>query len=49
MTRVDFMKDAPKKYFRRTPRNEFRLKTGYIVKYNGCKKDENGNIMEVYA
>ncbi|GHV39578.1 glutamine--tRNA ligase [Bacteroidia bacterium] len=47
--RDDFMEDAPKKYFRLTPGNEVRLKNAYIVKCTGCKKDEAGNITEVYA
>ena len=45
----DFMEDAPKKYFRMTPGNEVRLKNAYIVKCTGCKKDENGEVIEVYA
>ena len=45
----DFMEEAPKKYFRMTPGNEVRLKNAYIVKCTGCKKDENGNVVEVYA
>jgi glutaminyl-tRNA synthetase len=45
----DFMEDAPKKYFRMTPGNEVRLKNAYIVKCKGCKKDENGEVVEVYA
>src|SRR5690554_964884 len=47
--RDDFMEDAPKKYFRLTPGNEVRLKSAYIVKCTGCKKDDEGNILEVYA
>lgn len=47
--RDDFMEDAPRKYFRLTPGNEVRLKNAYIVKCTGCKKDENGNVTEVYA
>lgn len=47
--RDDFMEDAPKKYFRLTPGQEVRLKNAYIVKCTGCKKDENGNVTEVYA
>lgn len=47
--RDDFMEDAPKKYFRLTPGNEVRLKNAYIVKCTGCKKDEAGNVTEVYA
>ena len=49
MEREDFMEDAPKKYFRLTPGNEVRLKSAYIVKCTGCKKDENGEITEVYC
>ena len=45
----DFMEDAPKKYFRMTPGNEVRLKNAYIVKCTSCKKDENGEVVEVYA
>ena len=45
----DFMEDAPKKYFRMTPGNEVRLKNAYIVKCTGCKKDENGEVVEIYA
>ena len=49
MEREDFMEDAPKKYFRMTPGQEGRLKNAYIVKCTGCKKDENGEITEVYC
>lgn len=47
--REDFMEDAPKKFFRMTPGKEVRLKNAYIVMCTGCKKDENGNIEEIYA
>lgn len=47
--RDDFMEEAPKKYFRLTPGNEVRLKHAYIVKCTGCKYDEAGNLLEVYA
>jgi glutaminyl-tRNA synthetase len=47
--REDFMEDAPKKFFRMTPGQEVRLKNAYIVKCTGCKKDANGNILEIYA
>lgn len=47
--REDFMEDAPKKYFRLTPGREVRLKNAYIVNCTGCKKDNEGNIVEVYA
>lgn len=49
MEREDFMEDAPKKFFRMTPGQEVRLKNAYIVKCTGCKKDENGNVVEVYC
>ncbi len=49
MEREDFMEDAPKKYFRMTPGQEVRLKNAYIVKCIGCKKDEAGEIVEVYC
>ena len=47
--RDDFMEDAPKKYFRLTPGQEVRLKYAYIVKCTGCKYDDEGNVIEVYA
>lgn len=47
--RDDFMEEAPKKYFRLTPGGEVRLKNAYIVRCTGCKKDADGNILEVYA
>ncbi|MDO4695636.1 glutamine--tRNA ligase/YqeY domain fusion protein [Porphyromonas sp.] len=47
--REDFMEDAPKKYFRLTPGQEVRLRCAYIIKCTGCKKDAEGNIIEVYA
>ena len=47
--REDFMEDAPSKYFRLTPGREVRLKSAYIVLCTGCKKDENGNVEEVYC
>ena len=49
MERDDFMEDAPKKFFRMTPGKEVRLKNAYIVKCTGCKKDDDGNIVEIYA
>nr|WP_316620573.1 glutamine--tRNA ligase/YqeY domain fusion protein [uncultured Ruminococcus sp.] len=45
----DFMEEPIKKYQRLYPGNEVRLKSAYIVKCTGCKKDENGNVTEVYA
>lgn len=45
----DFMKEPKKGYFRLFPGNEVRLKSTYVVKCTGCKTDENGNVLEVYA
>ncbi len=45
----DFMEEPVKGYFRLFPGNEVRLKTTYIVRCTGCKKDENGKVVEVYA
>ncbi len=45
----DFMETPVKGYFRMFPNNEVRLKTAYVVRCTGCKKDENGNVIEVYA
>ncbi|MDR0394671.1 MAG: glutamine--tRNA ligase/YqeY domain fusion protein [Tannerella sp.] len=45
----DFMEDAPKKYFRLTPGQEVRLRCAYIIKCTGCKKNEAGEVTEVYA
>lgn len=45
----DFMEEPAKKYFRMYPGNEVRLKSAYVVKCIGCKKDESGKITEVYA
>ncbi len=45
----DFMEEPIKGYQRLYPGNEVRLKSAYIVKCTGCKKDEEGNVVEVYA
>ena len=45
----DYMDEPVKGYFRMFPGNEVRLKTTYIVKCTGCKRDENGELLEVYA
>jgi glutaminyl-tRNA synthetase len=47
--REDFNENPPKGYFRMSPDKEVRLKNAYIVKCTGCKKDENGNVVEVYC
>lgn len=46
---TDFLEDAPKKFFRMTHGQEVRLKSAYIVKCTGCRKDEAGNVVEVFA
>ena len=43
----DFMEVPEKKYMRMFPGNEVRLKSAYIVRCDGCEKDENGNITSV--
>ncbi len=45
----DFMEEPVKGYQRLYPGNEVRLKSTYIVKCTGCKKDDEGNVIEVYA
>lgn len=47
--KTDFMESPVKGYFRLFPGGEVRLKSTYIVKCTGCKKDESGEIIEVYA
>lgn len=46
---TDFLEEKIKGYNRFYPGNEVRLKSAYIVKCTGCKKDENGKVIEVYA
>ena len=45
----DFMENPPKKYHRLFEGNEVRLKTAYVIRCTGCKKDADGNVIEVYA
>ena len=46
----DFMDVPVPKYKRLTPNGpECRLKGAYLIICTGCKKDENGNVVEVYA
>ena len=48
--RADFMENASKDFFRLSPMGrEVRLKSAYIVQATGCKKDENGTVVEVYC
>ena len=45
----DFLEAPVPKYKRMYPGNEVRLKGAYLVTATGCRKDENGNVVEVYA
>lgn len=47
--REDFMEDAPKQFFRLSVGREVRLKNAYIVKCTGIKKDDSGEIVEIYC
>ncbi len=47
--RDDFMEDAPKKFFRLSIDREVRLKNAYIIKCTGIKKNDAGEIEEIYA
>jgi glutaminyl-tRNA synthetase len=47
--RDDFMEEPPKKFFRLGPGLSVRLKHGYIVTCQDFKKDENGNITEIFC
>ena len=45
--REDFREEAGRKFFRLTVGKEVRLKSAYIIKGVGVKKDKEGNILEV--
>lgn len=45
----DFMEDPPKKFFRLSEGKEVRLKYAYIVRCDGFKKDEAGEVSEIYC
>ena len=48
--RADFMEDAPKSFFRLSPGGrEVRLKGAYIITCTGVKKNDAGEIEEVYC
>ena len=47
--REDFMEDPPRKFFRLGPGREVRLKSAYIINCEDYKKDEQGNVTEVYC
>ncbi len=45
----DFMEVPAKKFQRMYPGFEVRLKGAYIVRCDGCSKDEDGQVTEVYC
>ena len=46
----DFLPEPVPKYKRLYPEGpECRLKSAYLIHCTGCKRDENGNVVEVYA
>ena len=45
----DFTEEPVKGYFRFFPGNEVRLKSAYVVRCTGCRKDADGNVTEVLA
>ena len=47
--REDFMEEPAKKWFRLAPGAMVRLKNAYIVKCGDFKKDEDGNVTEIYC
>ncbi len=47
--RNDFMEEPPKKFFRLGPGREVRLKNGYIIECQDFKKNEKGEIQEIYC
>ena len=47
--REDFMEEPPKGFFRLSIGKEVRLKNAYIIKAQSIKKDNKGNIIEIYC
>ena len=47
--RDDFMEDPPKKFFRLAPGREVRLRYAYFIKCVDVKKDDEGNIVEIFC
>lgn len=45
----DFLEEPIPKYKRMYPGNEVRLKGTYLVICTGCRKDENGKVVEVFC
>ena len=47
--RDDVMENPPKKYVRRSPGGEVRLRSSYLIKCNEVIKDAQGNIVELHC
>jgi glutaminyl-tRNA synthetase len=47
--RADFMEVPEKKFFRMAPGQEVRLRGACIFKCTGCKKDDEGNVVEIHG
>ena len=47
--REDFMEVPDKKFMRMAPGKEVRLMNAYIVECTGCKKNDTGEVTEVYC
>ncbi len=45
----DFMEEAPSKFFRLTLGQEVRLKGAYFIKATSVEKDDQGNVILIYA
>ncbi len=45
----DFMENPPNKFFRLAPGQEVRLKSAYIIRCDNFKKNNNGQVEEVYC
>lgn len=45
----DFLEEAPKKFFRLAPGKDVRLKSAYIIHCDDFKKNEQGEVTEVYC
>ncbi len=47
--RADFMEEPPRKFFRLGPGREVRLKGAYIIRCEDYKKDDRGQVTEIYC
>jgi glutaminyl-tRNA synthetase len=45
----DFMENPPNKFFRLAPGHEVRLKSAYIIRCDSFKKNNSGEVEEVYC